>query len=427
MTADAQPGPAFGLWERSIAARYLRAKRKNGGVGLISTISFIGVMLAVAALIIVMSIMNGFRAELLSRILGFNGHLYVAGPVLNEPMRSQALKRIRAIPGVVQAAPLIEAQALVQSHGQVSGGVVRGETAADLRETPIIAKNIKAGSLDGFGQGEYGGDLILVGERLAASMGVQPGDTLTLTSPTSSATAFGSAPQSKAYTIGGVFSVGMSEYDQAFIYMPLNQAQLFFGRDDTVDEIQIKLNDPDRTAELLPAVRQAAGPGAIVSDWRDRNQAFFGALEVERWAMRLILLVVVVIAALNIISGLIMLVKNKSRDIAILRTMGAGRDAILRIFLMSGAAIGVAGTVAGIVLGVLFCIYIQPIQAFVQWVTGADVFNANVYFLSHIPAKLDWNEVIFVSIFAIAMSFLSTLAPALQASRVDPVEALRYE
>jgi len=209
--------------------------------------------------------------------------------------------------------------------------------------------------------------------------------------------------------------------------MPLDQAQLFFGRDDTVDEIQIKLNDPDRTAELLPAVRQAAGPGAIVSDWRDRNQAFFGALEVERWAMRLILLVVVVIATLNIISGLIMLVKNKSRDIAILRTMGAGQDAIMRIFLMSGAAIGVAGAVAGIVVGVLFCMYIQPIQAFVQWVTGADVFNANVYFLSHIPAKLDWNEVIFVSLFAIAMSFLSTLAPALQASRVDPVEALRYE
>ena len=427
MSADVQPGAPFGQWERTVAARYLRTKRKNGGVAVISIISFIGVMLAVATLIIVMSVMNGFRTELLSRILGFNGHIYVTGQVLNAGERDAAIARIRAIPGVVQVSPMVEAEALVQGRSQTSGAVVRGVTPADVRASKFISGNIKRGSLRGFGDGEYGGDLVLVGDRLAASMGVEPGDTLVLTSPSASATAFGSAPLSKAYTVGGVFSVGMSQFDEAYIYMPLEQAQLFFGRDQAVDKIEIKLDNPDRAAELRPAVAQAAGPDGIVSDWRDQNQAFFGALEVEKTTMRLILMLIVGIAAMNIISGLIMLVKNKGRDIAILRTMGAGRGAVLRIFFMSGAAIGVAGTLAGLLLGILFCNYIQQIQAFVQWVTGADVFNASVYFLSHIPAKLDWTEVGFVTAFSLLMSFVATLPPAFQASRVDPVEALRYE
>ena len=427
MTAEVQPSAPFGQWERMVAARYLRTKRKNGGVAVISIISFIGVMLAVAVLIIVMSVMNGFRTELLSRILGFNGHLYVTGPVLDSGDRDAVIARLRTIPGVVQVSPMVEAEALVQGRSQTSGAVVRGVTPADVQASKFISGNIKHGSLQGFGEGEYGGDLILVGDRLAASMGVGPGDTLTLTSPSASATAFGSAPLSKAYTVGGIFSVGMSQFDENFIYMPLQQAQLFFGRDQSVDKIEIKLNDPDRAAELRPAVAQAAGAGGIVSDWRDQNQAFFGALEVERTTMRLILMLIVGIAAMNIISGLIMLVKNKGRDIAILRTMGAGRGAILRIFFMSGAAIGVAGTLAGLLLGILFCTYIQQIQAFVQWITGANVFDASVYFLSHIPAKLDWTEVGFVTAFSLLMSFVATLPPAFQASRVDPVEALRYE
>ncbi len=427
MTAELRPAAPFSAWERSVALRYLRAKRKNGGVALISIISFVGIMLAVAVLIIVMSVMNGFRAELLDRILGFNGHLFVTGQVLNEPDRTLALRRIRAVSGVAQAVPLVEAQALVQGRAATSGAVVRGITPGDLRETKIISGNIKSGSLRGFGDGDYGGELIVVGARLAASMGVAPGDVLTLTSPSAGATAFGSTPVSKAYTVAATFSVGMSEYDQSFIYMPLQQAQLFFGRDDGADKIAVMLDDPDRTAEAREAVARAAGPGAMVSDWRDQNQAFFNALEVERNTMRLILLLIVAIAAMNIISGLVMLVKNKARDVAILRTMGAGQGAILRIFFLSGAAIGALGVVAGLALGVLFCAYIQQIQAFVQWITGADVFNADIYFLSHIPAKLDWGEVGLVSVFALLMSFVATLPPALQAARIDPVEALRYE
>jgi len=209
--------------------------------------------------------------------------------------------------------------------------------------------------------------------------------------------------------------------------MPLNQAQLFFGREGSIDKIEIKLDDPDKTPIIRPLVAAAAGSNAVVTDWRDQDASYYNALEVEKNVMRLILMMIVLIAALNIISGLIMLVKNKGRDIAILRTMGAGRGAILRIFFMSGATIGVLGAIAGVVFGVLFCIYIQPIQAFVQWVTGADVFNADVYFFSHIPAKLDWSEVVGVTFWALAASFLATLPPAFQAARIDPVEALRYE
>jgi lipoprotein-releasing system permease protein len=428
MTAEARPAGPFGPWERSIAARYLRAKRKNGGVALISTISFIGITLAVAVLIIVMSVMNGFRAQLLGVNLDFNGHLFVTGPVLNEPQRNTVIARIKAIPGVVQVAPMVEAEVLVQGRsGQSTGAVVRGMTPADLAATPIIAHNIKHGSLEGFGLGDYGGDLILVGDRLAASMGVEPGDTLTLTSPTSEAMAIGAEPVSKAYTVGGIFSVGMSEYDQAFIYMPLDQAQLLFGREGAIDKIQIKLADPDKIAAIRPLVVAAAGADGVVSDWRDQNESFFNALEVERNTMRLILMLIVLIAAMNIISGLVMLVKNKGRDIAILRTMGAGQGAIMRIFFMSGSAIGVLGALAGMIVGVLFCHYIQPIQDFVQWVTGTDVFSADVYFLTHIPEKLDWNEVAGVTLLALAASFLATLPPAFQAARIDPVEALRYE
>jgi lipoprotein-releasing system permease protein len=427
MTADARPAGPFSFWERSVALRYLRARRKDGGVALISTISFILIMLAVAILIIVMSVMNGFRTELLDRILGFNGHMHVTGMVTTEPALDLALTRIRAVPGVVQATPIIDAQALVQGRGQSSGAVVRGMTAADIRATSFVANNIKSGSLQGFGQGDDGGDLILVGDRLAAAMGVEPGDTLTLTSPSAGATVIGSAPVSKAYTVAGTFSVGMSQYDESFIYMPLAQAQLFFGRGNAVDQIQIMVDDPDRTEDLRPALQRAVGPDGVVSDWRDQEQAYFNALEVERTTMTLIMGLLVLIAAANIISCLIMLVKNKGRDIAVLRTLGAGQGAILRIFFLAGSMIGGLGTAAGLALGLLFCANIETIQAVVEWATGTQVFNAEIYFLSHIPAKIDWIEVAGVAAFSLGASFLATLPPAFQAARLDPVEALRFE
>jgi lipoprotein-releasing system permease protein len=417
----------FGLWERMLAGRYLRAKRHQGGVALISIISFVGIMLAVGVLIATMSVMNGFRSELLGRILGFQGHLFVTGGVLDGAERDRAAARIVKVPGVLQAAPIVEAQAIAIGPSQITGALVRGIGAKDLQATRLVSGNITRGTLRGFGDGEYGGDIIVVGERLAQQLGVAPGDTLTLISPAGGATAFGGTPVQKAYTVGATFTVGMSQFDQAYIYMPLAQAQLFFGRDDTADVIEIKVADPDHAAKMKAAISKAAGPGAVVNDWTQRDTAFWGALAVERTAMRLILGMLIVIAALNIISGLVMLVKNKTRDVAILRTIGAGQGSILRIFFMAGASIGALGTLAGVTLGVLFSIYIGPIQSFVEWATGAQVFASDVYYLSRLPAKVDWVEVAVISAFSLGMACFWSLLPAWRASKIDPVEALRYE
>ncbi|HEV7386385.1 MAG TPA: lipoprotein-releasing ABC transporter permease subunit [Phenylobacterium sp.] len=419
--------PPFGLWERMLAGRYLRAKRSQGGVALISIISFVGITLAVSVLIIVMSVMNGFRAELLGKILGFNGHVFVTGGVLDGAARDPAVQRILKVPGVTQAVPVIEAQAIAMGPNQITGAIVRGLTPKDLRATRIVANNITKGDLRGFGQGDYGGDVVVVGERLAEQLGVRPGDNISLISPSGGATAFGGTPLQKSYVVGATFTAGMSQYDQAYIFMPLDQAQLFFGREDTIDAIEIRVTDPDKAPQLKAAISRAAGPTALVADWTQRDASYWGALKVERNVMRLILMLLVVIAALNIISSLVMLVKNKGRDIAILRTMGAGQGSILRIFFMAGGAIGTLGTAAGLALGALVSIYIGPIQSFVEWATGQAVFSSDVYFLNRLPAKVDWLEVAIIVGFSLAASFLCTLPPAWRASRLDPVEALRYE
>jgi lipoprotein-releasing system permease protein len=398
--SEARP---FGVWERALAIRYLRAKRNEGGVALISIISFVGILLAVAVLIIVMSVMNGFRTQLTHEILGFNGHVYVSGPAINGPGRDDMLARIRAVKGVVQAVPIVEAQAGALGPDASSGAIVRGMRPEDLAATKIVANNIKDGSLQGFG------------------------DSLSLISFSGGATPFGTAPRRKAYTVGGIFSVGMSAYDSAYIYMPMAQAQLFFGRDQNIDIIEVNLDDPDHIDFVKPAIIQAAGAGAVVTDWRDKNHSFFNALQVEHNVMFLILTLLVMIATLNIISGLVMLVKNKGRDIAILRTMGASQSSILRIFFMCGAMIGVLATIAGLVVGSLFCIFIDPIQSAVEAVTGVSVFSPDTYYLSRLPARIEWGEVAVVAVTALIMSFIATLPPAWRASKLDPVEALRYE
>ena len=423
-----RPAPPFGAWERMLAGRYLRAKRSEGGVALISIISFFGIMAAVAVLITVMSVMNGFRSELLGKILGFNGHVFVSGGLLdNAQIRDAAVERIRKVPGVVQVAPVVEAQAIVLGPNQITGAVVRGLSRPDMLATKIVSTHISSGSTRDFGRGDYGGDTVLIGERLADQIGVKVGDTVSLISPSGGATAFGGTPLQKAYTVGGTFSSGMSQYDQGYVFMPLGQSQLFFGREGTVDAIEVRVANPDQAAAMKAAILHAAGPTALVTDWTQRDASYWGALKVERNVMRLILMLLVVIAALNIISSLVMLVKNKGRDIAILRTMGAGQGAILRIFVMTGGLIGAAGTAAGLALGALVSLYIDPIQDFVEWATGATVFSSDVYFLNKLPAKVDWAEVAIIVAFSLAASLLCTLPPAWRASRLDPVEALRYE
>lgn len=416
----------FGGWERSLAVRYLKARREEGGVALISVISFAGIMLAVAALIIVMSVMNGFRAELLDRILGVNGHMYVDVRDM-EQSEAEALRiKLLGIEGVDSARAIVSGQVMAVGTGTAARGAqVTGMTPEGLKSLKFIQDGIVAGTIDTFGAGEFGGEDVALGSRLASDLGVLPGDYVELISPTGASTAFGSAPQSKEYRVGAIFNIGMSEYDAIQIYMPLEQAQLFFGRSGTFDAIEARLADPD-TSDRMFGEFQSLAQGRIVTDWKQQSASLVGALRIERNVMRLILSLLIAIAALNIISGLVMLVKNKGRDIAVLRTMGATRASIMRIFVMIGASVGVLGTLAGIALAVLFCLNIEAIQKALELVFGP-LFSADVYFLSSIPATVEWGEVLATGLFAMAMSVLVTLPPSWRAAKLDPVEALRYE
>ena len=428
MSLPTRSSGAFSSWEIGLALRYLRAKRKEGGVALIAIISFIGILLAVMALIVVLSIMSGFRTELLGRMLSFNGHMYVQGPVLTSPDRDAALKRIAAVPGVVSASPLNEAQSLVRVGGYTTGAVVRGVRPQDLADTKFVFDSLTPAERESFGKGAYGGDRILIGAALANSLGVRVGDPITLYSPTGADSAFGNlGGLEKTYFVGGLFRSGAADYDRAFMFMPLEQQQLFFGKEGVWDVIEIKVADADKVGAMTDAIRKAAGPGAVVTDWRERQAAFYGALKVERVAMSIILGMVVAIAALNIISGIVMLVKNKTKDIAILRTIGASPSAILRVFFMAGSMIGVAGTIAGLVLGLLFCLNIGSIQHFLEWVFQTKLFNSDVYMLDSIPALVDPVDVIWITVWATFMSCVASLIPSWLATRIDPIEALRYE
>lgn len=426
--APSKPAGPFSSWEFGLALRYLRARRKEGGIALIAIISYVAIALAVMALITVMSIMAGFRTELMDRMLSFNGHAYVQGPVLSAPDREAALGRIRNVPGVVSVTPLTESQALFQAGGQTSGGIVRGVRPEDLASTRYVYDSLTPEARAAFGQGAYGGDRVLIGKALAQQLGVGVGSPISLYSPTGADSAFGNlGGLTKTYIVGGIFSSGTADFDRIFIFMPLEQAQLFFGKEGLWDVMEIKLAQPDRVGDFIEPIRQAAGGPALISDWRDRLAAFAGALKVEKVAMSIILGLVVGIAALNIISGIVMLVKNKTRDIAILRTVGASRGSMLRVFFISGAAIGAAGTVTGLVLGLLFCLNIGAIQHFLEALLGVQLFNAEVYMLDAVPALVDPVDVFWVAVWSLFMSCVASLLPSWRAARMDPVEALRFE
>ncbi|MBX3478579.1 MAG: lipoprotein-releasing ABC transporter permease subunit [Brevundimonas sp.] len=426
--APSKPAGAFSAWEFGLALRYLRARRKEGGIALIAVISYVAIALAVMALIVVMSIMAGFRAELMSRLLSFNGHVYVQGAVLNAPDRDAALKRIGDVPGVISVTPLVESQALFQAGGQTSGGIVRGVRAQDLASTRFVYDSLTPEARRAFGQGAYGGDRVLIGKAMAEQLGIGVGSPITLYSPTGADSAFGNlGGLTKTYIVGGLFSSGTADFDRAYIFMPLEQAQLFFGKEGLWDVVEIKVDQPDQVDRHLAAIREAAGPGALVSDWRNRLAAFWGALKVEKVAMSIILGLVVAIAALNIISGIVMLVKNKTRDIAILRTVGASRGSMLRVFFISGAAIGAAGTFTGLALGLLFCLNIGAIQHGLEALLGVQLFNADVYMLDAVPALVDPVDVFWVTVWSLFMSCVASLLPSWRAARMDPVEALRFE
>ncbi|MFG1357819.1 lipoprotein-releasing ABC transporter permease subunit [Xanthobacter pseudotagetidis] len=413
----------FAPFEWMLSLRYLRARRKEGFISVIAGFSFLGIVLGVATLIIVMAVMNGFRQELLSKILGLNGH------VLMQPLESpltdyQAVaERISKLNGVRLAVPLVEGQALASSPFGASGVLVRGMSEQSLRGLPSVSGHLVGGTLENFDRGQG----LAIGKRLADQLSLRVGDNITLVAPRGAVTPMGTSPRIKVYKVAAIFEIGMSEYDSAFVFMPLPEAQAYFNRNGDVSAIEIYVDNPDDVEELRGAIQAAAQRPAYLVDWRRRNATFFNALQVERNVMFLILTLIVLVAALNIVSGLIMLVKDKGHDIAILRTMGATQGAIMRVFLITGAAIGVVGTFVGLILGVVVCLNIESIRQFISWLTATELFSPELYYLSRLPAQMNVGETTSVVVMALVLSLLATLYPSWRAARLDPVEALRYE
>jgi lipoprotein-releasing system permease protein len=412
----------FTPFEIMVAGRYLRARKAEGFVSVIAAFSFLGIMLGVATLIIVMSVMNGFRAELVGRILGLNGHISVysqSGPMMDYQAMSL---RLLDVNGVTAVFPTIESQALLTVGGAASGAMVRGISTEDFARKPILSSSIITGD-----KADFRGNVVAIGVEMANRLKLTVGDEITLIAPKGKASPFGTIPRSRSYPIAAIFDVGMFEYNSGFVFMPLEAAQVFFQMPDSVTALEVMTVDPVH----LDAVRQGIGVVtegiAGVYDWRDLNGSFVTALQVERNVMFLILTLIIVVAAFNIISSMIMLVKDKGHDIAIMRTMGATRRNMLKIFVLTGATIGLLGTFVGALGGILFALNIESIRQWLQGLTGTDLFSAEVYFLSQLPAQVEWEEVAVVVGLGLSLSVLATLYPAWRAARLDPVEALRYE
>jgi lipoprotein-releasing system permease protein len=415
----------FSAFERMVALRYLRARRGERFVSVIAGFSLIGIALGVATLIIVMAVMSGFKVTLLNSILGFNGDLAVYSQLNTGIADYDAMTaKIQKVPNVVSAMPVIEGQVLFSANGGSSGGLVRGMMPADLRTLPSIANNIKEGSLNDF----VGDDSIIIGTTLAQRFGVSLHSKVTLLSPEGAVTAFGTIPRVKSYTVVAIFDAGMNEYNSMYTFIPLSAAQIYFQKPDAATEIQVTVKDPDDVGGVNKAIVQALNGAPVrVLDWTQSNDSFFAAVTVEQNVMFLILTLIILVAAFNVVSSLIMMVKDKTGDIAVLRTLGAGRGSIMRIFLMCGASVGITGTLVGTAIGVVFCLNIERLRVFLQSATGTTLFDPTVYYLTHLPAKLDAGTVIEIMSMALVLSLLATLYPSWRAARTDPVEALRHE
>ena len=425
MSAPATDTRPFALFEWMLALRYLRARRKEGFVSVIAGFSFLGILLGVATLIIVMAVMNGFRNELLGKVLGLDGHVVVIRlDDADFPGYEAYAKKLAAVPTIKHVVPLIETQVMASTPKQAVGVKVRGISEEGLQALPLIAKNIKAGTLEGF-DGQSG---IALGKGLMEVLGLKVGDSVTILSSRGEQSLLGkSTPRIKSYKVTAVFEMGMSEFDRSIAFMPLAEAQRFFEKNAVVDVLDVIVDDPEKVDQSVAAMKEVGLPDLRFIDWRQRNLSFFTVLEVQRNMMFIVLSIIVIVAAFNIISGLIMVVKDKGREIGILRTMGATQGAIMRVFLITGASIGVVGTLAGCLLGVVFCWRIDDIRRLVSWLTGTELFPPGTYYLPTLPADVSWQTTGIVVMMALAFSFLATLYPSWRAARLDPVEALRYE
>ena len=412
----------FSRFEWMIAGRYLRSRRREAFISVIAGFSFVGIMLGVATLIIVMAVMNGFRIELFSKILGISGHLTVQA--IHTPMTDyeSVAGRIQNVDRVKFTLPYVEGQALASGPSGANGVLVKGIKMEHLQNLTLLSDNLKSGDFEGF-DNSHG---VAIGIRLARSLGVIVGDSVTLVTPRGNVTPMGVTPRVINYPVIGIFEIGMSEYDSSLMFMPFEQAQLYFNKEGHVSAIDVFVDDPDDIDGLRDVISEVADRPTFVSDWRQRHSTFFSALQVERNVMFVILTLIVLVAALNIISGLTMLVKDKSHDIAILRTMGAPKGSITRIFVITGASIGIVGTLAGFLVGTLICLNIEEIRQFISSLTTSEIFPPELYYLSRLPAVMESSQTIIVIVMALVLSLIASFYPAWKATKLDPVEALRY-